>query len=199
MSNRSIEFFDDKFRHQERELALRFNPFEEVVLPYLYGEVLDFGCGMGNLAFAAAERGCRITALDGSPVAIEHIQARAAREKASVSASLSDLRDFEIDGLYDCVVSIGLLMFFDCDHAHRALASLQSHVRPGGLMALNVLVEGTSYFDMFDPDAFCLFESNSLHSRFAHWEIEFFETAEFAAPGDLVKRFSTIVARKPKA
>jgi SAM-dependent methyltransferase len=53
------------------------NSFEELALPYLKGEVLDLGCGMGNLSFAAARRACKVTALDASPAAIEHIRSRA--------------------------------------------------------------------------------------------------------------------------
>ena len=57
--SRSITFFDEQFRRQPNDVALKLNPFEELALPYLDGDVLDFGCGMGNLAFAAAGRGSR--------------------------------------------------------------------------------------------------------------------------------------------
>jgi tellurite methyltransferase len=109
---KSIEFFDKQFRHQPTDAALKLNPFEEQALPFLSGEVLDFGCGMGNLAFAAATRGCRVTALDASRAAVDHIRTRAAEESVPVSAALADLRDYQITTDYDCVVSIGLLMFF---------------------------------------------------------------------------------------
>ena len=197
--NRSIAFFDEQFRRPAGDAALALNPFETMALPYLRGEVLDFGCGLGNLAFAAARQGCRVTALDGSAAAIEHIRSRAAAEGASVFASLADLRDFTIGAEYDCVVSIGLLMFFDCPTAFAVLAQLQSHVRPGGIAAINVLVEGTTYLDMFDPAAHCLFAEQELPGRFARWRIERSEFGDFGAPGGTRKRFSTVIARKPGA
>ncbi|MCP2937845.1 class I SAM-dependent methyltransferase, partial [Salmonella enterica subsp. enterica serovar Typhimurium] len=76
-NNQSIAFFDQQFRTQPRDVALKLIPFEQIALPFLSGDVLDFGCGMGNLACEAAARGCKVLALDGSPAAIDHIQARA--------------------------------------------------------------------------------------------------------------------------
>ena len=193
----SIDFFDTRFRGQPSEAALRLNPFEESALPYLRGEVLDFGCGMGNLAFAAAAQGCRVTALDGSPAAVDHIRARAAAEAAQVSTAVADLRTYQIASQYDSVVAIGLLMFFDCPTAFKVLADLQEHVRPGGHAVVNVLVKGTTYLDMFEQESHCLFEPSDLESRFVGWDIKLSESSSFGAPGGTEKCFSTVIARKP--
>lgn len=48
--HRSIAFFDRKFQNQSKQAVHALNPFEQLALPYLIGEVLDFGCGMGNLS-----------------------------------------------------------------------------------------------------------------------------------------------------
>ena len=196
---KSVAFFDRQFQQQAAEVALPLNPFEVMALPYLRGEVLDFGCGMGNLAFAAARQGCTVTALDASPAAVNHIQARAAKEAAAVHAALADLRDYRLASDYDCIVAIGLLMFFDCASAFRQLADLQAHVRPGGCAVVNVLIEGTTYLDMFDPAEHCLFAPAELVSRFAGWRIERSEISDFEAPGQQLKRFATVVASKPPA
>jgi tellurite methyltransferase len=196
--NHSIAFFDRQFSQGATPDALVLNPFEQRALPHLQGEVLDFGCGMGNLAFAAAARGCRVTALDASAAAIAHIQQRAAREAVPVQAAQADLRAYEINADYDAVVSIGLLMFFDCATARRVLAELLRHVRPGGVAAVNVLVEGTTYMAMFEPQAHCLLPADELPQRFAGWELLHHELSTFEAPGQTVKRFCTVVARKPR-
>ncbi|HPG63600.1 MAG TPA: class I SAM-dependent methyltransferase [Casimicrobium sp.] len=193
----SVAFFDEQFRKQSHDVALVLNPFEVLALPFLTGEVLDFGCGMGNLAFAAASQGCTVTALDASPAAIEHIHAHATATGLPVYAALADLRDYPLVATYDAIVSIGLLMFFDCARAINILADLKAHVRPGGVVVVNVLVEGTTYIDMFDPTDHCLFAPMALQDEFEGWTIERMEFSDFAAPNDTLKRFCTVVARNP--
>jgi tellurite methyltransferase len=198
MQNRSIEFFDRQFRSAPAAAALKLNPFETTALPFLQGDVLDIGCGMGNLACAAAARGCRVTAVDASPAAVAHLRQRAHEERLAVSAIQADLRDYPIEADYDTVVSIGLLMFFDCPTAYRVLAELQQQLRPGGCFVLTVLVEGTTYDAMFEPASHCLFQPADLLDRFAGWETEQCQSEDFEAPGQTLKRFLTLVARKPR-
>jgi len=60
-----------------------------------------------------------------------------------------------------------------------------------------VLIEGTTYLEMFEPDHYYLFGEQDLANRFVDWEVVEFKTDSFPAPGDRVKRFATLVARKP--
>lgn len=198
----SVAFFEQQFQRQlgAADPAHRqLNPFETASLPYLAGEMLDYGCGLGNLAVAAAERGCKVHALDGSPAAIRHLSERATAMSLALQAEMADLRHYSLTQSFDTVVCIGLLMFFDCATAQRVLSELQSHVRPGGTMVLNVLIEGTTYLDMFDANGYCLFVPEAIMDRFTGWQTLHAEHAEFAAPGQTLKRFFTLIARKPAA
>ncbi|MFH1869782.1 MAG: class I SAM-dependent methyltransferase [Pseudomonadota bacterium] len=196
-ANHSIAFFDRQFQRQIGEQDFKLNPFELDVLPHLTGRVLDFGCGLGNLAMAAAERGCSVRALDASPSAIACLHQRAAAARLPVEAIEADLREYRIDGEFDCVFSIGVLMFFDCATALRVLAMLQERVRPGGIAVINTLIEGTSYFDIFQPGCYCLLPREELADRFAGWEIMHSGFRDFEAPGQTLKCFATVIARKP--
>lgn len=193
----SVRFFDTQFQRQVREGDFRLNPFERLALPYLSGRVLDYGCGLGNLAVAAAEQGCSVVALDASHAAIEHLRHVATERSLRIEAAEVDLRDHELAEEFDSVVSIGLLMFFDCATAFRQLRNLQSHLRVGGVAIVNVLVEGTTYLDMFDPNDHCLFSRGEMQSRFADWDVVHSEYEDFVAPNEQVKSFLTLVARKP--
>jgi tellurite methyltransferase len=195
----SIRFIDTQFQRQVREAELQLNPFEQTALPYLHGRVLDYGCGLGNLARAAASQGCSVLALDGSPTAIAHLRQLARSESLPIEAIEADLRTYDLHESFDAVVSVGLLMFFDCPTAFAQLHNLQAHLKPGGIAVINVLVQGTTYLDMFDPAGHCLFTRDQLHQRFAGWDIVRSEAQDFPAPGGTVKSFVTLIARKPPA
>ncbi|MCZ8253153.1 MAG: class I SAM-dependent methyltransferase [Hylemonella sp.] len=195
----SVAFFERQFQRQLREQAQALNPFEEAALPWLQGRVLDYGCGLGELSLAAARRGCEVLALDASATAIAHLRQIAQDEGLAIDAREAELSAYQLSADFDTVVCIGLLMFMDCDSALHQLTQLQQRLRPGGVLVLNVLVEGTNYMEMFDPQRHCLLTAQQLRERFAGWTLEQFEQRDFPAPGDTVKSFVTLIARKPAA
>ena len=194
----SIQFFDTQFKTQVRDADLQLNPFEQAALDYLKGRVLDYGCGLGNLAVAAARNGCSVLALDASPTAIGHLQKVAQAEALPIHAAQADLRRYELGEDFDAIVCIGLLMFFDCPTAFAQLRHLQAHVRPGGVLVVNVLVEGTTYRDMFDLSSHCLLSRDAMLDQFVDWEILHTKQQDFPAPGEQLKSFMTVTARKPE-
>ncbi len=194
----ALEYFDHQFRRQAEAQDYALNPFERAVLPHLTGDVLDLGCGLGNLALAAAERACRVTALDSSAMAIADLARRADANRLAIEAHCADLRHYVPARDYDCVVSIGLLMFMQRVDAQGLLARMREAVRPGGLAAVNVLIEGTTYMEMFDPEAYCLFGRDELSQTFAGWNVLLSRHEDFPASGASLKRFHTLTARAPQ-
>ena len=196
MSN-SLEFFDRQFQRQVEAHDFSLNPFEQLTLEYLEGDVLDLGCGLGNLAIEAAHRGCTVTAIDASPTAIERIRAAATSGHLAIEAIQADLGAFSIKRDYDTIVCIGLLMFFPQSRALALLGEIQNHVRQGGMAIVNVLIQGTTFMGMFTPESYYLFGREELAERFSGWSVELQQFDDFPAPDGTVKRFATIVARKP--
>ena len=195
--NRSVDFFDTQFERQVRAGDFALNPFEKLALPFLRGRVLDLGCGLGNLVVEAARRGCSVLALDASVNAIARIRTVASAEGLSIEAKVADLATYRIAEDFDVIVSVGLLMFMESFCARQLLNEIQSHVKPGGLAIINVLIEGTTYLDMFEPGHSYLFGENELRDRFAEWDLLESKYDSFDAPGSTVKRFATVIARKP--
>jgi tellurite methyltransferase len=197
--SRSIEFFDAQFHRQIEANDYHLNPFEEAVLPYLAGDVLDLGCGLGNLALAAAARGARVTALDACEDAVADLANRASAAGVDIRARAVDLRGWRPQEGFDAVACIGLLMFFAPTDATAGLLAVRDAVRPGGVAAVNVLVEGTTFLEMFDPAAYHLFTREQLAAPFAGWAVLHDREDDFPAPGGTLKRFRTLVARRAAA
>jgi tellurite methyltransferase len=196
VSNRSVDFFETQFQRQVSAHEFTLNPFEEMALPYFTGRVLDLGCGLGNLSLAAARRGCEVVAVDASTTAIEHLAEVARKERLRLTAVQSDIERFEIRDTFDSVATIGLLMFFPRQVAVELLTKVQRAVKPGGCAVVNVLVQGTTFMDMFDGDRYCLFAPSEIEAAFAGWTPLFRREDDFAAPKGTVKRFATLIARR---
>jgi tellurite methyltransferase len=194
----AVRFFDEQFRRQVASRDFELNPFERIALEHVRGSVLDLGCGLGNLALAAARRGCSVTAVDGSRAAVRRIRRDARAEGLRVRVVAADVERFEIEERYDSVVSIGLLMCFRRETALSLVAAIRDAVAPEGLAVVNALIEGTTYTAMLDPACSTLFREDELAAAFARWDLLVSRVDSFAAPGGGVKRFSTVVARRPR-
>ena len=192
-----VDFFERQFQRQVRDTDFALNPFEQLALPHVAGDVLDLGCGLGNLSLEAARRGCSVTAVDASLTAVERLRAAALREQLTLTARQADLAGFRIERDYDTIVAIGLLMFFRKQRALALLRQIVEHVRAGGCAIVNVLTEGTSYLDMFQPGEYFLFGTKELEQAFAGWVALAARHDSFPAPGGTRKEFDTLIARKP--
>ena len=138
-----------------------------------------------------------MTAFDASQTAIADLARRAAEQGLPIKAREADLRDFTIEGQFDSVIAIGLFMFFAREVARVGLGRVKELTKPGGIAAVNVLIAGTTYLDMFAPGEYYLFSEKELPEFFSGWTPEYLKLESFPAPNETVKRFCTMVARRP--
>jgi len=115
----------------------------------------------------------------------------------AIEAHEADLACYRINRSYDSIVAIGLLMFFPRLQAETLLADIVARVKPGGVVALNVLTEGTTFLGMFEPGHYHLFPRGAMHAAVAGWEVLVESHDDFPAPNNTSKVFDTLIARRP--
>ena len=70
-------------------------------------------------------------------------------------------------------------------------------VRPRCVSAFNVPVEGTTHMQMFDPGAHCLLPPKYRREKIIDWRLVLGRIVDLPAPDGKLKRFATVIARRP--
>ncbi len=100
------------------------------------GQVLDIGCGTGNIAIPLAQRGLDLTGVDLSAEMVAEAEKKAVRLGLSTLFLVQDLLDLELCGkVFDTVLSTCDVLNYLTEEAQlkRAFGRVYDHLRPGGL------------------------------------------------------------------
>jgi SAM-dependent methyltransferase len=101
------------------------------------GHVLDVGCGTGEHALLAAERGLPASGIDLSPRAIDLAKNKAAARNLAVEFRIWDALDLGALGVqFDTVIDSGLYHVFDDEQRESYVASLGATTAVGGRLLL---------------------------------------------------------------
>lgn len=95
------------------------------------GDLLEVGCGEGELAAALAKSGWQVSAMDSSPRMVE---LACARGVSALRAALPSL-PFS-SGRFDCVVVAWVLHYLDAAAVAESLKEIRRVLRPGGRIVL---------------------------------------------------------------
>jgi SAM-dependent methyltransferase len=102
-------------------------------------EVLDLACGHGRISGPLAERGCRVTGLDATPLFLDRARRDAADRGIDVTYVQGDMRDLPWSGRFDRVVNwFTAFGYFDDDGNRTVLGEIGRALRPGGRLAMEM-------------------------------------------------------------
>lgn len=134
-------------------------------------DVLDLGCGPGDVSLLAAEmvgKTGHVLGIDTNPAVLRLAQARA-QEAGLTHASFQagDIRDLTLDQEYDAIVGRLILMYLPERAA--ILRRLARHLRPGGVLVFQE-------YDIFDDPSLC-YPPSPLWQQTGSWIAQAFERA----------------------
>jgi SAM-dependent methyltransferase len=101
-------------------------------------DVLDVGCGDGDLAIELWRRGATVTGIDASPEMVEAAMARAKRNGADISFMVGEAVSIPFDPKrFDVVVAVTILCFVE--NAAPVFREIGRVLRPGGVLVIGEL------------------------------------------------------------
>ena len=109
------------------------------------GRVLELGCGSGRILVPLARAGHHVVGVDTSPhmLALAYEKLATAGPEVAARARLvqGDLRYFELSERFDlAIVAVKTFAYLITRHdQQRALAAVAAHLRPGGLLVIDLL------------------------------------------------------------
>jgi 2-polyprenyl-3-methyl-5-hydroxy-6-metoxy-1,4-benzoquinol methylase len=128
--------WDSFLKHHGRQVTdCRLGSVLDLAFQDSPGRLLDLGCGRGELTYAAASRGIRVSALDYSPSAIEI--ARSVFHKGEPAATLvewlsSGATAAPLTGTYDVAVASDLVEHMTPADLEQMYAAVARHLSPRG-------------------------------------------------------------------
>jgi ubiquinone biosynthesis O-methyltransferase len=100
--------------------------------------ILDVGCGDGDLAVELWRRGATVTGIDASPEMVEAARARAKREGVDISFIVGEAASIPLDPeRFDVVVAVTILCFVA--NAAPVFSEIARVLRPGGVLVIGEL------------------------------------------------------------
>lgn len=138
--DRFARFYDEDYRDYDADLDAVVRLATE-----MDGPVLELGCGTGRLLVPLTRTKLPLTGVDISPALLEIAHSKLGRAAARVKLVQADMRTLDLpdkDFAFAFCVSNTFMHLADPDAQLAALCRAAAHLRPGGLLLL----------DLFHPD-----------------------------------------------
>jgi len=143
--------YSGKLDRTTYNFVTRQRAVESLIEPFAGGNILDLGCGTGNLVPFYAERCTHYTGLDLSPQMIERARQNHSREvsRGKVEFMVGDCEGLPFqDGTFDLVSAVALIEYLP--NPSRVLNEITRVLRKGGVALLTVPHRSCIHFKIRD-------------------------------------------------
>jgi tellurite methyltransferase len=156
------------------------------------GPLLDLGCGEGRDAVFFAQAGFDVTALDGSEVGMEKLDALAREARVGLTAVRCDLQDYALPESLPFLHANNCLQFLG-EGCLPMLYRLQGLTPSGGLHSVSVFTRES----VPEREGVYRFDRNELKFLYREWFLLFYaENIVWREPMQTYLSFAQIIAQK---
>lgn len=132
------------------------NAFSYLCVPEK-GNLLELGCGAGNIALWSAQKGYKVYGVDISPAAIEWAREKAIECKTKADfrvGNVLDLKDYDND-FFDIVLDGHCLHCIIGKDRKAFLSSVFRVLKKGGFFHVSTMCNIKGFLEGFDPETRC--------------------------------------------
>lgn len=139
-------------------------------------EVLDVGCGEGRNSVWLARRGCKVTGIDISPLALEKARRLAEEHGVKVDWQQGDVRALDWAGArFDAIVCI-FIQFAAPEDRDRLFDGFRDALKPGGIVVLQGYTARQLEYRTGGPgDLAHLYSRDMLQAAFSAFDVQLLE------------------------
>lgn len=122
----------------------------ELLAPYNGMNVLDVGCGTGNMAIKLARMGCKVTGIDVSLEMLKRAEEKTEEEGLSIQYIHGDIKEMDYENVFDGICSNTAFEFFT--EKEKSMGKMLLAVKPGGRVVVGTINKDSDWYDYYEEE-----------------------------------------------